>query len=121
MARFNGFSWVMLVACAAMALLVKPTPGCASGFLGPEECSKKVSRGCGLELYTAMFEGSGVNDQCCQELVQIVGKECHDTMTANLVRDPVYAVNAPHFWRRSAQIWFTCVARLTGRIAPSPY
>ncbi|XP_027368332.1 protein DOWN-REGULATED IN DIF1 11-like [Abrus precatorius] len=73
-------------------------------------CAVRLNSDCGDEIFSAIFFGKEiVNRDCCVQLVNDVGKQCHDDMTKYILRLPKFKTNKAEILARSERIWSDCV------------
>ncbi|KDP41772.1 hypothetical protein JCGZ_26790 [Jatropha curcas] len=62
-----------------------------------DKCSRKVSPGCGREIFNSVFKGGIATAECCVELVSM-GKACYDQFVAVMAKNgPIFEAHLPEF------------------------
>ncbi|KAK6920897.1 Prolamin-like domain [Dillenia turbinata] len=87
-------------------------PDSVIGFL--ESCLKKISD-CGVEIYNDIFEFEDltpVSTPCCERLVKVAGRECHDTMVTMVLIKVKDAKKKEEFRKKSDETYTRCVSAI---------
>jgi len=75
-----------------------------------QRCASKLNPDCGPNIFSAVFFGNEtVTCDCCDKLVNRVGKRCHDDMTKYILQMPNYRKNQIEILRRSESVWNDCI------------
>jgi hypothetical protein len=133
MATFNNISLLPIV-LTCFALLVQT--GISYNVQAPSEtpseapsplswyqkylnnCARRVYPPCGDEIFFSIFVGNQTaSNECCFNLVNEVGKQCHDDMTKFIVASRAYKESSS-ILERSGKVWDNCVSSLLN-IPPS--
>lgn len=73
-------------------------------------CGKKLNSNCGHEVFFAVFFGNEtVSNNCCLNLVNDLGKRCHDDLTKYILQLPEFKTNEIKILQRSEKVWNNCV------------
>jgi len=87
-----------------------------SNALGPlyenylANCVSNLDSICGKDIYFAVFYGNTtVIEDCCDELVNDVGKRCHDDMTKYVLTKTKFRSSNAQILERSEKVWNDCV------------
>ncbi|XWS59088.1 hypothetical protein CRYUN_Cryun08bG0092100 [Craigia yunnanensis] len=72
-------------------------------------CTKKVSHECGENVVKSVFENVETTRKCCGELVNGMGKTCHDDLLKFFVSLPELGLIASQVYTKGDQIWNNCV------------
>ncbi|GMJ02362.1 hypothetical protein HRI_003905400 [Hibiscus trionum] len=103
----------IVVAAGEFTIPPQPEPGF---YRTIEECSKKISDQCGEIIVGAVLEDQDISEQCCIELVNGMGKRCHENILRFYVSLPEMGISATHVYTRGAQVWNTCVLKAASKI-----
>lgn len=129
MATFYNFS-LMVAFMISLTLMVKTglsynvldpsnsLSGKPNHALGPvlsyeeylHNCSSKLYPTCGDEIFAVIFFGNQtLTDGCCYQLVNEVGKLCHDDMTKYILKKHKFTANQHEILQSSGHVWNDCV------------
>jgi len=73
-------------------------------------CASKLDSICGKDIYFAVFFGNTiVTEDCCDKLVNDVGKRCHDDMTKYVLTKTKIRSSNIQILDRSEKVWNDCV------------
>jgi len=120
MATFNTFSLLPIV-LTCFAMLVETGISSPDAPTQPSlfekhlnNCATKVYQPCGDEIFfSIVFGNQTVGKECCLNLVNEVGKQCHDDMTkAILTTEDFRKSKTSSILKRSAKVWDSCVSSL---------
>ncbi|KAG2389885.1 uncharacterized protein HKW66_Vig0179580 [Vigna angularis] len=76
-----------------------------------QHCAAKLYPDCGSNIFSAIFFGNEtVTCDCCDKLVNDVGKRCHDDMTKFILQRPDYRTKKNQILCRSDSVWNDCVS-----------
>ncbi|KAG2389886.1 uncharacterized protein HKW66_Vig0179590 [Vigna angularis] len=76
-----------------------------------QHCAVKLYPDCGSNIFSAIFFGNEtVTCDCCDKLVNDVGKRCHDDMTKFILQRPDYRTKKNQILCRSDSVWNDCVS-----------
>ncbi|XVE61105.1 hypothetical protein DITRI_Ditri06bG0013100 [Diplodiscus trichospermus] len=84
----------------------EPEPGF---YLFIEECTKKITADCGDIVVRNVVENLETSQKCCGELVNLMGKTCHDDLLRFFVSLPELELNATEVYAKGDEVWNTCV------------
>ncbi|KAL3650373.1 hypothetical protein CASFOL_006776 [Castilleja foliolosa] len=75
-----------------------------------DQCLRKLSSNCGLDIFTAIFgDDKAVSDQCCVNLVAM-GRRCHrKILKATMLLPEFEKRELGEIKNRDAEIWSHCV------------
>jgi len=78
-----------------------------------KNCASKVYQPCGDEIFFSILFGNQiVGKECCFNLVNEVGKQCHDDMTKAILTSEDFRKSKTSILKRSAKAWDSCVSSL---------
>ncbi|RDX76338.1 hypothetical protein CR513_43679, partial [Mucuna pruriens] len=121
MATLRKFSLMVLCLVISSALMVETGHSQEASneeAEGPESsygkylanCASKLSQKCGNEIFSAIFYGTEkVSIECCDKLVNEVGKVCNDDMTDYILQLPKFVSKDVEILERSQRVWEDCV------------
>ena len=73
-------------------------------------CASKLDSICGKDIYFAVFFGNTtIIEDCCGELVNDVGKRCHNDMTKYVLIKTKFRSSNAQILERSEKVWNDCV------------
>jgi len=75
-------------------------------------CATQLYPNCGEEIFSTVFFGKTTySNVCCLNLVNDVGKSCHDGLVKYILSSPKFQKNKISIWERSEQVWNDCASR----------
>ncbi|KAK7377441.1 hypothetical protein VNO80_02866 [Phaseolus coccineus] len=122
MAIFNNFSLLLCFVISSslmfntglsdVALAPSNTPGPVSSYEDYlTNCASNLDSICGKDIFFAIFFGNTtVIEDCCDELVNDVGKVCHDDMTKYVLTKSKFKSSDVQILERSQKLWNDCVS-----------
>lgn len=82
-------------------------------------CSKKFANDCGLLTFSAIVHGNAtLTYDCCDNIVNEVGKTCYDNLISPILNFPAFQANASRIEARNMRVWSKCDF-MTKSLAPS--
>ncbi|XP_027941068.1 protein DOWN-REGULATED IN DIF1 11-like [Vigna unguiculata] len=84
-----------------------------------QNCAAKLYPDCGVNIFSAIFFGNDtVTCECCDKLVNDVGKQCHDDMTKYILQRPDYRTKKNQILCKSDSVWNDCVSLESPALEP---
>jgi len=76
------------------------------------DCTTQLYPICGEEIFSTVFFGNTTySNVCCLNLVNDLGKLCHDGLVKYILTSPKFQKNKVSIWERSEQVWNDCASR----------
>ena len=78
-----------------------------------KNCATKLYQPCGDEIFFSIFFGNQTaGNECCFNLVNEVGKQCHDDTTKYILASENFKKKKSSILERSWKVWDSCVSSL---------
>lgn len=87
-----------------------PSPLSSSYQKHLEICAVNLFPSCGEDIFYSVFYGNRtLTSDCCDNLVNDVGKRCHNDLINNLLESPTFKTNRIQILHRSEEVWNDCL------------
>ena len=98
-----------LLATPRMSAVELPTEEYPGFFKYLERCGKKFDVKCGQKVYFAIYFGNvTLTDQCCVNMVNKLGKRCHEGMLRFTLLTRTFKDSISDILSRAKKIWNNC-------------